>query len=97
MSSDKHESIHPLGRRIEKQHARDIDQFCIERGIMSRQEIAIKNDFFRAIDWRLFRISAIGNRVPHPRAKRSRYRNAGGFGALFAGPKPRRLRRRDLT
>ena len=64
MSSKKHEveSMDALGRRIEKHLSREFDQFYIEQGFASEQSIAIKNDFFQALDLSRFSISAIGGR-----------------------------------
>jgi hypothetical protein len=59
------ESMDALGRRIEKHLSREFDQFYIERGIASENSISIKNDFFRSLNLRRFRISAIGRRPAH--------------------------------
>jgi hypothetical protein len=64
MSSEKYDaqSGDALSRRIEKHLAREFDQFYIEQGIASERSIAIKNDFFRALNLRHFKISSIGRR-----------------------------------
>jgi len=64
MSSEKNKVEHmdALGRRIEKHLSREFDQFYIEQGVASEQSIAIKNDFFGALNLRLFKISSIGRR-----------------------------------
>ncbi len=54
-----------LGRVLEKHLSREIDQFYIERGVASEQKIAIKNDFFAALDLSGFKISSIGRRPFH--------------------------------
>ena len=54
-----------LSRSAEKQRAREFDQLLVEQGSASERDIAIKNDFFRSLDLRRFKISAIGQR--HPR------------------------------
>jgi len=61
----KIEYLDSLGRRIEKHLSREIDQFHIEQSVASERDIAIKNDFFHALDLRLFKISAIGSRPSH--------------------------------
>jgi hypothetical protein len=67
MSSDayKIESLDVLGRAIEKHLSREFDQFYIEHGHSSKQKIAIKNDFFAALNLSRFRISSIGRRPLH--------------------------------
>ncbi len=64
MSSEKYkiEYMDALGHRIEKQLSREFDQFYIEHGIASERSIAIRNDFFGALNFRLFKISSIGRR-----------------------------------
>ena len=57
------ERMDVLGRRIEKHLSREFDQFYIEQGVASESSIAIKNDFFRALNLRRFRISSIGRRA----------------------------------
>jgi hypothetical protein len=56
------EHLDVLGRAIEKHLSREIDQFYIEHGVASEHSIAIKNDFFAALDLSAFKISAIGRR-----------------------------------
>lgn len=67
MSSEayKIEYMDALGRRIEKHLSREIDQFYIENGVASARNIAIKNDFFSALNLSGFRISSIGRRPAH--------------------------------
>jgi hypothetical protein len=52
----------PLGRKIEKHLSREIDQFYIEQGFASQCDIAIRNDFFAALNLSGFKISSIGKR-----------------------------------
>ena len=54
-----------LGRAIEKNLSREIDQFYIDHGVESEHSIAIKNDFFRALNLSQFSISSIGRRAAH--------------------------------
>jgi hypothetical protein len=61
----KVEYLDVLGRAIEKNLSREIDQFYIEHSVASEQHIAIKNDFFAALDLRRFKISSIGRRPIH--------------------------------
>jgi hypothetical protein len=66
--SDKKQSTEKmdvLGRRIEKHLSREFDQFYIDHGVASEDTIAIKNDFFRSLNLRRFRISSIGRRHAH--------------------------------
>jgi hypothetical protein len=67
MSSRTHkiESLDVLGRAIEKHLSREIDQFYIEHGVASEHSIAIKNDFFAALNLSGFKISSIGRRPVH--------------------------------
>ncbi|WP_315759182.1 MULTISPECIES: hypothetical protein [unclassified Bradyrhizobium] len=69
MSSSKFsvESMKALDRRIEKHLSREFDQFYIEQGYATEQAIAIKNDFFHALNLRKFTISSIGRRPAHAR------------------------------
>jgi hypothetical protein len=46
----KVECLDVLGRAIEKNLSREFDQFYIEQGFASEQNIAIKNDFFASLD-----------------------------------------------
>jgi hypothetical protein len=61
----KVEYLDVLGRAIEKNLSREIDQFYIEHGVASEHSIAIKNDFFAALDLSGFKISSIGRRPVH--------------------------------
>ena len=61
----KIENLDVLGRAIEKHLSREIDQFYIEHGVASEHSIAIKNDFFAALNLRSFKISSIGRRPAH--------------------------------
>jgi hypothetical protein len=61
----KVECLDVLGRAIEKNLSREFDQFYIEQGFASEQNIAIKNDFFASLDLSRFRISSIGPRPVH--------------------------------
>jgi hypothetical protein len=51
------ECMDVLGRAIEKNMSREIDQFYIDHGVASEQ-----NDFFAGLDVSGFKISAIGRR-----------------------------------
>jgi hypothetical protein len=59
------EKMDGLGRSLEKHLSREIDQFYIEHGVASERSIAIKNDFFRSLNLRRFKISSIGRRAAH--------------------------------
>lgn len=59
------QSMDALGRRIEKHLSREFDQFYIDQGVASEHSIAIKNDFFRSLNLRRFKISSIGRRATH--------------------------------
>jgi hypothetical protein len=61
----KIESMDVLGRAIEKHLSREIDQFYIDHGVASERSIAIKNDFFAALNLSGFKISSIGRRPVH--------------------------------
>jgi hypothetical protein len=56
------EHMDVLGHAIEKHLSREIDQFYIDHGVASAHDIAIKNDFFGALDLSKFKISSIGRR-----------------------------------
>jgi hypothetical protein len=64
------QSMSVLGRSLEKHLSREFDQFYIEQGIASESSIAIKNDFFRSLNLRRFRISSIGRRAAHALSER---------------------------
>jgi hypothetical protein len=51
-----------LSRKLEKHISREIGQFYIDQGIASQGDIAIRNDFFAALDVGSFKISSIGRR-----------------------------------
>jgi hypothetical protein len=54
-----------LSRVIEKHLSREIDQFYIEEGVASQQQVAVRNDFFASLDLGAFKISSIGRRQVH--------------------------------
>jgi hypothetical protein len=55
-------SSDPLSRKLEKHISREIDEYFIEQGIASQGDIAIRNDFFAALNVSSFKISSIGKR-----------------------------------
>jgi hypothetical protein len=51
-----------LSRKLEKHISRELDRYFIEQGIASQGDLAIRNDFFAALDVSSFKISSIGKR-----------------------------------
>jgi hypothetical protein len=47
-------------RGLEKKLSRSLDEHILDKGLSSKNDLAIKNDFFAALSLTGFRISAIG-------------------------------------
>jgi hypothetical protein len=60
--SVKVEKLKGWRRDEEKKMSRELDSYALSQGLRSSDEVAIKNDFFAALNLSDFKISAIGGR-----------------------------------